>query len=161
MLAKEKGQQVLDRGCQLKSGGGVGNRLDDAKCQQLLDDMCRGGGTVCGGRRDQATQVSLGASFPAMEKILQQWIIVGGKSKESLGIGGHQQVSATAWRRGSPAHLSFLHGGASVLSEQVEPAREAWARCDAGTLIDSSWISSILLLSYVGYLKRLAGAISL
>ena len=96
MLTQEVGQQVLDWGCQLKCGGGVGNRLDDAKSQQLLDDMCRGGGAVCGGRRDQATQVSLGEPFPAMEKILQQWIIVGGKSKKSLGIGGHQQVSVNA-----------------------------------------------------------------
>ena len=43
MLTQEVGQQVLDWGCQLKCGGGVGNRLDDAKSQQLLDDMCRGG----------------------------------------------------------------------------------------------------------------------
>ena len=39
MLTQEVGQQVLDCGCQLKCGGGVGNRLDDAKSQQLLDDM--------------------------------------------------------------------------------------------------------------------------
>jgi hypothetical protein len=89
VLAQEKGEKVLNRRGKLKGSSGIGNGLNNAEGQQLINHRRWIGITLGGYAFNLVAQFGLGKSLAVIEEIQHQRIIPGSETEKTLRIGSH------------------------------------------------------------------------